>query len=288
MIKLLLSAAETLAVALQDILPPQNRGLDALTPDRLDQARPGRAVQLVLPSAILLQQELELPKGETTPTPNWTAARVEALSPWESHACLWDAKVSGRKIRLAVIPLRPVQDAEAALAARGQRLAEVVAQGFRFRRDAGQVQRWRDRVALAAVLVTLSALGLAGLGVDAALQAEDRTNLAEAALQRSVQRLKEGAGQAQAALALLQKKQGSTALALSRLAAALPQDSFLTTLAVTSDGFEISGQTAKPEGIIPALSADPLFAAVDFAGPAARNPDNGSYTFSIRGRLVWP
>jgi hypothetical protein len=57
---------------------------------------------------------------------------------------------------------------------------------------------------------------------------------------------------------------------------------------VTADGFEISGQTAKPEGIIPALSADPVFAAVDFAGPAAHNPDDGSYTFTIRGKLVRP
>ena len=288
MFNLLLSAAETLAVALQQAVPPGWRGLDALTPDTLDRARPGCDVQLVLPEATLLQQTLEVPGGETTPNPNWLAARVEALSPWENHACLWDARVSGRSIRLAMIPLRPVQEAEAALASRGLRLAEVVAKGFRFRRDAVQVRRWRDRVALASVLVTVLALGLAGLGVEAGLQAQDRAALAEASLQRTVQRLKDGAGPAQAALALLPKKQGSVAQALAHLAQALPQDSFLTTLSVTADGFEISGQTAKPEGIIPALAADPIFASVDFAGPAAHNPDDGSYTFTIRGKLVTP
>jgi hypothetical protein len=136
--------------------------------------------------------------------------------------------------------------------------------------------------------VTLVALGRAGLGIDRGLQAQDRAVLADAALERSVQRLKAGAGPAQAALALLAQKQGSLAQALSHLAAALPQDSFLTTLSVTPESFEISGQTAAPEGIIPALSLDPLFGSVDFAGPAAHNPDDGSYTFSIRGKLVRP
>lgn len=284
----LLTAAETLALTLQQIVPPRMRGLDAVTPATLARARPGHAVQLVLPATSLLQQDLDLPGGESSPNQNWITARIEALSPWESHACLWDAKVSGRRIRLAVIPLRPVQEAEAALAARGLRLAEVVAMGFRFRSDTVQIRRWRDRVALGWAVVTLVALGLAGLGIDMGMQAQDRAALADAALERSVQRLKAGAGPAQAALALLAQKQGSLAQALSHLAAALPQDSFLTTLSVTPESFEISGQTAAPEGIIPALSLDPLFGSVDFAGPAAHNPDDGSYTFSIRGKLVRP
>ena len=37
----LLTAAETLALALQQVVPPGLRGLDALTPDTLDRARPG-------------------------------------------------------------------------------------------------------------------------------------------------------------------------------------------------------------------------------------------------------
>jgi hypothetical protein len=151
-----------------------------------------------------------------------------------------------------------------------------------------QLKRWRDRLALACVLFTGLALALAGLGVQMALQAQDRTTLAEAALERSALRLKEGAGPAQAALALLPRKSASVGLALSHLAGALPIDSYLATLSVTSDGFELSGQTAAPEAIIPALSADKSFAEVDFAGPAARNPDTGSYTFTIRGKLVTP
>jgi general secretion pathway protein L len=284
----LLEAAEALALALQSAIPPQLRGLDRVPPEALAGGKPGRAVQLVMPEQSLLQQQLDLPKGESAPNPVWLAARVEALSPWDKDACLWDARVSGGAVHLALIPLRPVAEAEAVLARQGGRLAEVVGAGFCFRRDRVQLKRWRGRLALAVVLVTAIALALAALGAQMALQAQDRTTVAEAALDRSAQRLKEGAGPAQAALALLPRKGASVALALSRLAGALPQDSYLTTLSVIADGFELSGQTAAPDAIIPALSADPNFAEVDFAGPAARNPDTGSYSFTIRGKLVTP
>ncbi len=284
----LLEAAAALALALQKVTPARLRGLDRLQQDDLARAIPGRAVQLLLPDQSLLQQRFDLPKGETAPNPVWLAARVEALSPWDRDACLWDAKVAGGVVKIALIPLRPLAEAEAALARQGGRLAEVVGAGFCFRRDTVQLKRWRDRIALAVVLLTGLALGLTGLGVQFALQAQDRTTVAEAALDRSAQRLKEGAGPAQAALALLPRKAASVGLALSHLAAALPQDSYLTTLSVTADGFELSGQTAAPEAIIPPLSADTTFAEVDFAGPAARNPDTGSYTFTIRGKLVAP
>ncbi len=284
----LLDAAESVALALQRAIPARLRGLDPVAQAGLPDARPGRAIQLVMPDQNLLRQSLDLPKGEAAPHPGWLSARVEALSPWDKDACLWDARVSGGVVHLALIPLRPVSDAEAFLSRQGGRLAEVVGAGFIFRRDGTQLKRWRDRIALTVVLATGLALALAGLGVQIALQAQHRSTIADAALERSAQRLKDGAGPAQAALALLPRKGASVALALSHLAAALPQDSYLTTLSVTADGFELSGQTAAPEAIIPALSADKTFEGVDFAGPAARNPDSGSYTFTIRGKLVTP
>jgi Tfp pilus assembly protein PilN len=284
----LLDAAQVLALALQSAIPARLRGLDRVREADLDSVGPGRAVQLILPEESLLQQRLDLPKGETAPGPVWLAARVEALSPWDRDACLWDARVAGGAVHLALIPLRRVTVAEAALTAQGGRLAEVVGAGFCFRRDRVQTRRWRDRLALGIGLGTILALALAALGVQMALQAQDRTLVAEAALDRSAARLKECAGPAQAALALVPRKAASVALALTHLAAALPQDSYLTTLSVNADGFELTGQTAAPEAIIPALSADPTFAEVDFAGPAARNPDTGSYSFTIRGKLVTP
>ncbi|MEI6800174.1 MAG: PilN domain-containing protein [Pseudomonadota bacterium] len=148
-----------------------------------------------------------------------------------------------------------------------------------------QLRRWRDRLALSVGLVTVLALGMAGVGLQAMWQAQDRAALSIAALDRSSQRLKEGAGPAQAALALLQRKSGSLALALAHLAQALPQDSYLTTLSATGAEIDLSGQTLTPEGIIPALSADPVFATVNFAGPAAHDPASGSYSFAIHATL---
>ena len=284
----LLDAAELLALTLQRAVPARLRGLTSVQTTGLGAVKAGSAVQLVFPDHLLLRQRLDLPKGETAANPGWLAARIEALSPWERDAFLWDAQVSGGGVELALIPLRPVVEAEMALKLRAARLAEVVATGFCFRRDRAQTRRWRDRLALAVVLVTLLTLALAGLGLQMGLQAQDRAALAMAALARSDQRLKDGAGPAEAALALLPRKTASAALELSHLAAALPQDSFLTTLSVTTDGFELSGQTAAPEAIIPALSADAMFAGVDFAGPAARNAETGSYSFTIRGTWGQP
>ncbi len=148
-------------------------------------------------------------------------------------------------------------------------VAKVSAGPFWFRRDMAQLRHWRDRLALSVGLVTVFALGLEGVGVQAFWQAQDRATLSMAALDWSSECLKVGAELAQAALALLQRNSGSQALVLAHLAQTLPQDSYLTTLLATS------------EGIIPAISADPVFATVNFAGPAAHDLVSGSYSFSI-------
>lgn len=278
-----LEPAACLARALQDRVPPRWRGLDRLGPDRLDQAMPGRGVQLVLPDSLLLRQSLDPPQAGGALPPGWLEARIEALSPWEREACLWALHRRGGGLELALIPARPVQEAEAALTARGARLAEVVAGAHVFRRDGPQERRWRDRLVLGVLALTLAGLGLAGLGLHLGLQAQERAALAQTSLARSLARIQAGAAPAAAALDLVPRKGQSLALALARLAAALPEDSFLTGLAVVGPSFDISGQSARPEAIIPALSAETAFSAVDFAGPAARNPDSGGYSFTIHG-----
>jgi hypothetical protein len=282
----LLAAADRLALALQQAVPPRLRGVAALAPGHLAAARAGQAVRLELPEDMVLSETLDPPPGGVTPS--WTLARVEAFSPWEVEACLWQLHQGADGLRLGLIPLRVVEEAGVALQTSRARLAEVVAGPFVFRKDDVQLRRWRDRVLLAASVVTLLGLGLGALGLTMAGQAGDRQALAETALARNAARLAAGAGPAQAALALLPRKASSLGLALSHLAASLPQDSYLSTLQVTAEGFEISGQTARPEAIIPALATDPAFAGVDFAGPAARDPDTGSYSFTIRGKLVTP
>ena len=269
-------------MALQQGLPPRWRGLDRVALAALDKVRPGRRVHLILPVEMVLDQTLDVPAGGTSP--GWLSARVEGLSPWAKDACLWDARPVGAQMRVAIVPLRPVQQAEREIVAKGAMLAEVVSGPYRFRTDLAQVSRWRDRILLAVGLVCGVALGLAGLGVQLASAAQDRAALAEASLTRTSQRLKDSAGPAQAALALLPRKRQSVALALAYLAGALPLDSYLTTLSLTADTFELSGQSAKPEGIIPALAADNTFVEVDFAGPAAHDPDTGSYSFNIKGK----
>jgi len=285
MLTWLLNASDVLALAAQDLIPARLRGLVCLTPDTLSQARKGQSVQLVLAADGLLQHRIDPPDQSRRTNPAWLSSRIEALSPWEPDACLWDTRPLGAQLDLAILPLAPVVEAERLLTLQGARLAEVRAGRFWFRRDVAQLRRWRDRLALSVGLVTVLALGMAGVGLQAFWQAQDRESLSLAALDRSSQRLKEGAGPAKAALALLQRKSGSLALALAHLAQALPQDSYLTTLSATGAEIDLSGQTLTPEGIIPALSADPVFATVNFAGPAAHDPASGSYSFAIHATL---
>lgn len=167
----LFTAAETLAVALQRQLPPWWRGLDGVKLQAVDKVRPGRVVQLILPSEMVLDQSFDLPSGGASP--GWLVARVGAVSAWAKEACLWDVKPSGAQVRLGIVPLRPVQLAEREIAARGATLAEVVAGPYRFRNDLGQVKRWRDRILLTVGLVSSVALGLAGLGYQLASDAQD-------------------------------------------------------------------------------------------------------------------
>lgn len=285
MLSWLLGASDVLALAIADLIPPRARGVVALTPDTLTSAQAGQRVNLVLAADSLLHHRLDLPDRSRTPNPAWLCARVEAVSPWELSACLWDTRRVSGGLDLAILPLSAVVEAERLLTLQGARLVEISAAHFWFRRDTAQLRRWRDRLALTAGLMGVLAMGLAFVGVEAFWQAQDRAEVSLSALKKSNARLKEGAGPAQAALALLQRKSGGFGLALSHLAQALPKDSYLTTLSATPQGIDISGQTLTPEGIIPALSADPVFATVNFAGPAAHDPVSGSYSFAIHATL---
>ena len=285
MLTWLLNASEVLALAVQNLMPARLRGQVSLTIDTLALARSGQSVHLLLTADGLLVHRIDLPDQSRRANPAWLSARIETLSPWEPDACLWDTCLAGSKLDLAILPLAPVAEAERLLTLQGARLVGVSAGRFWFRRDIAQLRRWRDRLALSVGLVTVLALALASVGLQAFWQAQDRATLSVAALDRSSERLKEGAGPAQAALDLLQRKSGSLALALAHLAQALPQDSYLTTLSATREGIDLSGHTLTPEGIIPALSADPVFATVNFAGPAAHDLVSGSYSFSIHTTL---
>ena len=277
----LLSASEVIALAAMDLVPARMRSRVILTPKDLLRARPGESVHLVLPEGGLLQHRIALPDHPHRANHTWLFARIDALSPWEQDAFLWGTKLGPDHLDLAILSLARITEAEQVLTQRGARLAEVSAGGFWFRRDATQLRRWRDRLALTVGLVCVLGLGVAVVGVQAFWQANERAEVSLSALNKSAARLKEGAGPAQAALALLQLKSGGFGLALSHLAQSLPQESYLTTLSATPRGIDISGKTLTPEGIIPALSVDPVFATVNFAGPAAHDAVSGSYTFAI-------
>ncbi len=228
---------------------------------------PQGALRLELPEGAVLSLPVETP---ATLSPDWLAARIEALSPWEPEACLADLQPG----RLGLLPLSALPPGA---------LVEIAAGPFTFRRDEAFLNRWRERLlALAcgiALLATLAAWG----GWNAWQAAADRAAEAGAALERSSARLAAGEAAGQRALELAHRR--GVGPLLQALAADLPDDSYLTTLALQGGGLTVSGVSRAPQGLVPALARDPLWQGVDFAGPLARDGDAG-WLFTLHATVA--
>jgi hypothetical protein len=273
---------------LQRGLPAGLRGVSVMAPDAAPESLPRRArVRLVLPTDRILWREIEMPALPEDRRQAWIAARLEESSPWASGAFYWaeGGQTEGR-LRLALTAAEPVRALAGELAAGGRRLVEVTAGPLWLMEDAGARAGLVRRLIWGWALVVV--LGL-GLGLWALLRISD-AGVAEALATSRLQKLTAAAtttsAASQAARDLLAGKTeaASLATALDRLAGSLPLDSYLETLRLTPETFQISGRSAAPEAIIPALEGGGKFAAVDFAGASARDAVTGLYSFTLSGQ----
>lgn len=278
----------TLARWLQCRLPARLRGLITAGPDVLPETLPkGVRVRLVLPEDGLLWREIDLPELPADRRAAWIAARIDEVSPWAPGAYLWgEGAAEGGRLKVALAPLAPVAALRQRLEAGGRSLAEVVAGPLWLVEDRDRTTRlarallvlWAGALVLALALGLWSWTWLSEAAAAAALAEERLARLAGTAA--------EGSDTARAARGLLAGKTpaASLATALDRLAAGLPLDSHLETLRLTPEGFEITGRSAAPEAIIPALEAGG-FSGVDFAGASTRDATRGDYSFTLTGKI---
>lgn len=279
---------QTVARWLHQRLPARLRGVVAMQPETDLSALPRRAkVRLVLPDQSLLTRELDLPELPFGRRRGWIEARLEEVSPWAAGAFLWaEAGVRDGQLSLVLAAAEPVRAAAARLQASGRRLVEVVSGPLWLMEDATGAAVLARRLMLGWLAAMALGLGLAGLSWFRASEAGAAEALANARLARLASEAQATSAAGQAAQRLLAGKAtaASLAAALDRLAGSLPIDSYLETLRLTPTEFTISGRSAAPETIIPALEGQGGFTGVDFAGASPRDPRSGLYSFTLAGR----
>ncbi len=284
----LLAPFRAVARWLQRALPPGLRGLTLIDLESDPGRLPRRArVRLVLPDTRLLWREIDLPDLAAERRAAWIAARLDEVSPWAAGSYLWaEGAAQGGRLRVALAPAEPVQALQTRLADSGRRLCEVTAGPLWLVEDRASLDRLTGRLALVWAGVLVLGVALAAWSWTRITEAHAAQALAEARLMRLVAESSSTSAATQAAQALLAAKTEAASLAtvLDRLAASLPLDSYLETLRLTPAEFEISGRSAAPEAIIPALEGRGGFRGVDFAGASARDAGSGLYSFTLAGR----
>lgn len=274
----------------QQALPAGLRGLTVRS-DLAADVPAGARLRLDLPEAALLWRDLDLPALPPDRRRAWIEARLEEVSPWAAGAFLWaEGPATGERLRVAMVAAEPLRALDARLRAGGGRLVEVTGGGRWLIEDAEGQTRLARGIAAAWALVLALGLGLAGLALQRDADAAARLALAEGRLARLAQMATATSAASEAARAMLAQKTeaASLAAALDRLAASLPLDSHLETLRLTPQDFTISGKSAAPEAIIPALEGTGGFVGVDFAGASARDADGELYSFTLSGRTGAP
>lgn len=271
-----------LAEALDDRLPPRLRGLAEVGPDPAHLPARGRVI-LRLDPAAALWREIDLPQTPPDRRDAAIAARLEELSPWAPGAYLWaEAPGDGVRLRLALTAAEPVRALEAAVRARGGQLVELRIGAAR-RRMGDPGPRLRRAVAVWALVMAL-ALALSALALWRSSTATAAADLAQIRLTRFLQDTALQGDRSKAILGRAAQVPASRlGPRLDLLAASLPLDSYLLTLRLTPADFQIAGQSATPDAIVPALEAAG-FRAVDFAGASALDSATGLYSFTIAGQ----
>lgn len=275
---------------LRRALPASWRGvtpMDSLRgdPDRLP--REAR-VRLVLSPDQILWREIDLPELPPERRNAWIAARLDEVSPWAHGAYHWAAdQAKDGRLRVSLTAAEPIAALAARLGESGRTLVEATFGGLWLIEDAaGEARLTRRLIGVWALTLALG-LGLALWSWTRLTEAEAARALADQRLGKLVAEASAGSATAKGARDLLALKTdaASLALALDRLAGSLPVDSHLETLRLTSDEFQITGRSAAPEAIIPALESAGGFGGVDFAGGSTRDAETGDYGFTLIGNL---
>ncbi len=256
-------------------------------------------VLLLLPTRLLLEQEVVLPlaaEGDLDTALRW---EMDRLTPFAAEQIFWSwvidrrDRVRGRlHLRLRLVPKLAVADVLEALGAAGlapallassshpERVVPLI--GTR-RRPGG------DRAAAAAGVVfacaVVAAVAAPFIRQEFAFQELD-TRIA--AMRQEVdaadalrRRLNERAASADI-MAAEGARVGDAVRTLSAITEVLPDNTYLFGLGLRDRILTITGQSASAAKLIPAIAGDPAFLDPTFSAPVTRNEMTDAEAFSIR------
>ncbi len=277
----------------------------------------GGAVLLRLPPGSALQRDVTLPLGAEAALERVLTYEMDRLTPFVAADVFFawtvlrrDREAGRLRLRLSLIPkapLLPLLDTCRAAGA-APRAIEVEAADGRgadgHGSDGGRLsiplahdrpvaaRRERRRLLLAGG--GCAALAAAAILLPFALQsvASSRLDRRMAALQPRVEaaaalRRRIAGGSAGADLVADERQRlGDTLQVIAAVTRVLPDDTFLSDLTLRQGQLTISGQSPSAAALIPAISADPAFAAPAFSAPVTRIEGQNTDLFSIRAGVA--
>ena len=264
-------------------------------------------VILRLPAAALLERAVVLPLLAEREPGRVLEYEMDRFTPFRADELFWTWAVARRDrargqlhLRLSFVPKAMIQPQLEALRQAGVaplRLEAPSPSGERRSIGLGRGQtsgeRWRRRAMIGAGGVC-AALAVAVLVLPFALQEAAGANIESriASLQPQVAQAERLRREIAARIAgtdvfaAEQARVGDTLEVLAALTGILPDDTFLTELALRQGKLSLTGQSAAAPRLISALSADRVIRNPAFAAPVTRVENGRADQFSIRAEIA--
>ncbi len=265
----------------------------------------GGTVVLHLPGWMLLERRVVLPLAAEREIERVVQYEMDRFTPFAAEEVLWTAAIERRDrangrlhVLVSLVPrlrLAPLLDALAQAGVVPGLLEAPIGDGTLRRISAGHPDPRRARVrralvagaALCCLILFLTAVALPFLRQSAASAEVEaridslRPRVAEAeALRKRIANETNGSD----VIAAEAARNGNALQAIAALTDILPDDTFLTALALHQRKITMEGQSPAAAKLIGALSADPVIRNAAFGAPVTRNTKDID-VFSIRAEL---
>jgi general secretion pathway protein L len=278
-----------------------------LPADILQQTR-GSVMEIVVPSAAILERRLDLP-GESRPyVENVVRHQIETLFPWRAadviHTTLIQDRQDGQlDVAVRATSQSAIAPALATATACGAGEVIIVGEGGgeqgapapRIPVAAGPAGQGRSdpsrtiaRYAIAALLVlTVGMLGwttYVGWSLEADIALLDRAIADRRAV---LKRASDARSRAGGSSLEIKKQQSVVAVAaLDALSSILPDDTYLTDLTLDAGRLRMSGLSGRATELVPLLEGSGNFKNASFYAPMTRMPGRSADRFSIEAVVV--
>lgn len=269
---------------------------------------PSLPLLLQLPPESLLSRDVSLPLAAESGFERVLQYEMDRLTPFAASEVFWSARLLRRNketgrldLRLSLVPRAWLAGLLDTVQAAGGRAAAIEVRGvgqqptqrIAIAHEPGR-RRIVQRRLLAAAGGVCAVLALVAIVLPFVLQSGARAEAERriAALQpqvREVEALRLRIRSATAGtdtIAATRAHLGDPLNLMAALTRVLPDDTYLTDLALRDGVITVTGQSPGAVKLIPALSAEPAFVTPAFSAPVTRIESNNSDLFSIRAGIA--